>query len=81
MKAQLDEGGGRTLLGDNKAAWPCRGPSGSNVLEFGFHLNSDIYMYNGSYVHSVLTREKFDLRRVFWNVTTSQLCYKFLNWT
>jgi hypothetical protein len=83
MKAQLDEGGGRTLLGDNKDG----GMAMPRLIRFqrvGIWISPelpDIYMYNGSYVHSIPTREKFDLRRAFWNVTTSQLYYKFFNWT
>jgi hypothetical protein len=39
MEAREKEGGGRVLLGENKAA----GRSGSSVLEVGFKLNSFVY--------------------------------------
>ena len=51
MKAQLEEGSGRILLGDNtEDRVVTLRPSGSNVLEFGFQLD-----YSWPHVHSILT--------------------------
>jgi hypothetical protein len=47
----------------------------------GFWISTelpDIYMHSRSYVYSILTFEKFDLCRVFRNVITAQLRYKFI---
>lgn len=77
MKAQWEEFGGRTFLGDNTDGCMVK-PRPIKFQRVGFWISTeirDIYMYSGSYVYSILTCEKFDLRRVFRNVTRVQLCY------
>ena len=59
-KTRWNEGGGRILLGDSKAA----GRSGSTVVEFGFNL--DLLLYAQCVVSS-------DLRGIFRNVSTAQI--------
>jgi len=75
MKAQWDEGGGRTMLGDNTGGVPsCCGQSCYSVLEFGFHMDSLHMHIYGSWLHaqSVPKCANFPLLRNFRNLTTAE---------